>query len=145
VRPGQAANFEELLKDVKAAREKASPPLTALVSQAVAGQEGTVYYITTLQSSLAGFDAIPSMQQALGEEGYAKFLKVNAEAVSDAETVINHFLPDLSNAPEEVAEAAPDFWRGKATAVASKSSAKTPVSNAAQTSKIGDKDKDKEH
>src|SRR5205807_6844154 len=47
VRPGQAANFETLLKELKAAREKASPPVTTLVSQAVAGQEGTVYYITT--------------------------------------------------------------------------------------------------
>ena len=43
VRPGQVAVFEALLKDLKAAREKASPPQTALVSQAVAGQEGTVF------------------------------------------------------------------------------------------------------
>jgi len=54
VRPGQIATFEALLKDIKAAREKATPPLTVLVSQAVAGQEGTVFYVTTLQSSLAG-------------------------------------------------------------------------------------------
>src|SRR5258707_14061598 len=81
---------------MKAAREKANPPLTVLVSQAVAGQEGTVFYVTTLQSSLAGFDAIPPIQQTLGDEGYAKFLKTNAEAVSGTETVINRFLPDLS-------------------------------------------------
>ena len=62
-------NFEELLKDLKEAREKASPPVTVLVSQAVVGQEGTVYYLTNLQSSIAGFDGMPSMQKMLGDEG----------------------------------------------------------------------------
>jgi hypothetical protein len=53
VRPGQVMAWEALMKDVKAAREKASPPQTALVSQAVAGQEGTVFYVTPLPDSLA--------------------------------------------------------------------------------------------
>jgi hypothetical protein len=142
VRPGQIATFEALLKDVKAARENATPPLTVLVSQAVAGQEGTVFYVTTLQSSLAGFDAIPPIQQTLGDEGYAKFLKANAEAVSGTETVINRFLPELSNAPEQVASIAPDFWRPKSTAAANpKTAAKAPMSNAAETGKLEDKDK----
>ena len=139
VRPGEAAVFEAQLKDMKAAREKASPPLTVLVSQAVAGQEGTVYYVTTLQSSLAGFDAIPPIQQTLGEEGYAKFLKANAEAVSSTETVINHFLPDLSNAPEQIAAAAPDFWRPKS--MSAKAAAKAPAVNAGETTKMEDKHK----
>jgi hypothetical protein len=143
VRPGEAANFEALVKDVKAAREKASPPQTTLVSQAVAGQEGTVYYVTTLASSLAGFDAIPSMQQMLGEEGYQKFLKTNAEAVSGSETVINRFLADLSNAPEQVASTAPDFWIPKAAKPvnAKANAAKAPLTNAGAKTKIEDKDK----
>src|ERR1700736_6618521 len=132
VRPGQVAAFEELLKDVRAAREKASPPVTTLVSQGVAGEEGTVFYVTTLQNSLAGFDTIPSMQKILGEEGYAKFLKVNADAVANTETVINHFLPELSNAPEAVVAAAPDYWRPK-TAMATKVGTKKGVVNAAGT------------
>jgi antibiotic biosynthesis monooxygenase (ABM) superfamily enzyme len=142
VRPGEAANFEAMLKEVKAAREKASPPVTVLVSQAVAGQEGTVYYSTVLQSSLAGFDALPTMRQLLGDDGYAKFLKTNAETVSNTETAINRFLPDLSNAPEQVAAAAPDFWRPKATVVANaKGPTKAAMTNAADTSKMDDKDK----
>jgi hypothetical protein len=136
VRPGQADAYEALMKEVKAAREKASPPITTLVSQAVAGQEGTVYYVTTLQNSMAGFDTIPPMQKILGEEGYAKFLKVNADAVANTETVINHFLPELSNAPEAVVAAAPDYWRPKAV-VATKANTKKGVVNAA--SKVEDK------
>jgi antibiotic biosynthesis monooxygenase (ABM) superfamily enzyme len=118
IKPGQVAAFEALLKDLKAAREKASPPQTTLVSQAVAGQEGTVFYVTSLQTSMAGFDAIPTTQQLLGEEGYAKFLKTSADVVENTETVINRFLPELSNAPEDVVAAAPDYWRPKATTAA---------------------------
>jgi hypothetical protein len=143
VRPGQVANFEALLKDVKAAREKASPPLTVLVSQAVAGQEGTVFYVTTLQSSLAGFDSIPPIQQTLGEDGYQKFLKTNAEAVSNTETVISRFLADSSNAPEQVASASPDFWRptGTAPVNAKANAAKAPLVKASGKTKIAEKEK----
>jgi quinol monooxygenase YgiN len=116
LKPGQIDSFEALAKDVKAARDKSSPTQTVFVSQAVAGQEGTVFYVTTLQSSLAGFDGLPSMQQMLGDEGYQKFLKTNAEAVSGTETVINRFLPEISNAPEQIVAVAPDYWRPKATA-----------------------------
>lgn len=143
VRPGEIADFEAQLKDLKAAREKASPPLTVLVSQAVAGQEGTVFYVTTLESSLAGFDHLPSLQQTLGEDGYAKFLKTNLAAVSDTETVINRFLPELSNPPEEIASLAPDFWRAKAaTALNAKAkTGKAPKVNAAEKSKVEEQPK----
>jgi hypothetical protein len=47
--------YEALMKDLKAVRENDSPPQTTLVSQAVAGQEGTVFYVTALQDSLAAF------------------------------------------------------------------------------------------
>lgn len=138
VRPGEGQNFEALLKDVKAAREKATPPVTVLVSQAVAGQEGNVFYVTTLESSLAGFDRVPSLQQTLGEEGYAKFLKTSAEVVSGTETVISRFLPELSNPPDEIASLAPDFWRPKAaTALSAKTkTGKAPMVNAAGKNKV---------
>ncbi len=113
VRPGQVLNFEAEVKEVKAAREKASPAVTTLVSQADAGQHGTVYYITTLQSSLGGYDAITPLPQLLGEEGYRRFLSVGAETVESTETMINRFLPELSNPPEEIASASPEFWRPK--------------------------------
>ncbi len=136
VRPGQVVAFEDLLKDLKVAHEKASPPQTILVSQAVAGQEGTVFYVTILENSMAGFDTFPTLQKTLGDEGYAKFLKTNAEVVSGTETVINHFLPELSNAPEDVVAIAPDYWRPKAVVAAK---AKAGVVKAAGTSKVEDK------
>jgi len=146
VRPGQVANFEALLKDMKAAREKASPPQTVLVSQAVAGQEGTVFYVSSLQNSLAGFDAIPTTQQLLGDEGYQKFLKTNAEAVSNSETMINRFLADASNPPEEIAAVAPDFWTPKPAAAmnAKVTTGKKSLVNATSKSKMDQKADDKE-
>ena len=138
VRPGQAPAFEALEKDLKAAREKANPPQTVFVSQAVAGQEGSVYYVTTLANTLAAFDSMPSTQQLLGDEGYARLLKTSAEATSDMEVVINHFLPDISNPPEPIIAAAPDYWKPK---VATAKAAKAPATNAAETSKMSTKDK----
>jgi len=141
VKPGQIASFEALAKDVKAARDKSSPPQTVFVSQSVAGQEGTVFYFTGFQNSMAGFDGLPSMQQMLGDEGYQKFLKTGAESVSGTETVINRFLPDLSNAPEQIVAAAPDYWRPKAAAAinAKAHAAKPPVVPASTTKKIEEK------
>jgi len=139
VRPGQVAAFEDLLKEVKAAREKASQPQDVLVSQAMAGQEGTVFYVTTLQSSLAGLDKFPTIQQVLGDEAYASYLKKIADTVADSQTVINRFLPDLSNAPAEVAAVAPDYWHPKAVMAAKTGAAKAAVVNAADTNKMDDK------
>lgn len=141
VRPGHVAEYEALLKEVKAAREKASPPQTVLVSQAVAGQEGNVFYVTMLQSSMAGFDGQPTMQQILGNEAFEKYVKVNAEVVSGTETAINRFLPEISNAPKEIVALAPDYWGPKKTAPvrAKADTAKGSVVNAKETTKIEEK------
>ena len=140
VRPGQIAAFEAILKDLKSAREKgdSSPPV--FVSQAVAGQEGTVFYVTTLQKSMGGFDGIPPIQKVLGDEGYEKFLKASADTVITAETVINRFVPDLSNAPQEIAAVAPDYWTPKTGAVNAKAKpAKGPAVKASEQEKMPDK------
>jgi hypothetical protein len=139
VRPGQGPAFEALLKDVKAAREKNSPDVTTLVSQGVAGQEGTIYYVTTLEKSMAGFDSIAPLQKVLGDEGFAHYLKTGSEIVENTETVINHFLPELSNPPADVVAASPDYWNPKPVVAAKTTSPKKSVVNAAETNKEEDK------
>jgi hypothetical protein len=138
VKPGQGPAFEALLKDVKAAREKNSPDVTTLVSQTVAGAEGTIYYVTTFAKSMAGFDSIAPLQKVLGEEGYAHYLKTGSEIVENTETVINHFLPELSNPPADVVAAAPEYWNPKPV-VAKAATPKKSVVNAAETSKADEK------
>jgi hypothetical protein len=114
VRSGHIADFEALLKANKEAGEKNPDTQPVLVSQVVEGTKGTTFYVTTLRSSLAGFDKNPTMREILGEEGYQRYLKANAEFVSSTESAILHFSPELSNPPEEIVKAAADFWQPKA-------------------------------
>lgn len=116
VRPGHRLKYEEQMRAVKAALEKATPKDVAYVSESIAGEQGTVYYISWFRSSLAGFDGGASLLQLLGEGGYEKFLKVTSESVQTTEVIISRILPELSNPPEETAAVDPAFWRPKPAA-----------------------------
>lgn len=111
VRPGQGPRYEELLKEIKAAVEKANPNAISWVSQSVAGDRGTVYYISQLRSSLAGFDGGPSLQQMMGNDAFQNYLKTYSEIVQTSEVTINQIVPGLSNPPADTVNAAPNFWR----------------------------------
>jgi hypothetical protein len=113
VKPGRILDFEAMIKEVKAAREKNAPNEVQLVSQAVAGLDGTVFYVTALKPSMQAFDSIPNIQKLLGEEGYQKWLRTNADIIEDTRVVISRFLPELSNAPAEVVAVAPEYWTPK--------------------------------
>jgi hypothetical protein len=113
VRTGHSSQFEDAVRQVKAAYEK-DGSWTMLVSQLVAGESGTVYYISTLQPSLAGFDSMPDLHKLLGEEAYANiFQKGSSENVLSAETKIMRIVPELSSPPDEVVKVSPDFWNPK--------------------------------
>jgi quinol monooxygenase YgiN len=118
VRPGHVADFEALLKDMKAAGEKAANTQPVFVSQAIEGTKGTLFYVSTLRSSMAGFDNNPTMREILGEEGYKKFLQGNADFVEEADSSLFRFAPELSNPPDDVVAVAPGFWRPKPAAPA---------------------------
>jgi hypothetical protein len=138
IKPGQSPALEALLKDVKEAREKSSPDVTTLVSQGEAGQEGPMFYVTTLEKSMAGFDSIPPLRKAMGDEAYERYLKTASEIVVNTETVISHFIPEISNPPGDVIAAAPDYWTPKEV-VAKAGSPKKSVVNASQTSNMDTK------
>ena len=126
VRPGQGPKVEEQLRAVKAANEKAAAKVTVLASQAVAGQTGTVYYITTFRKSLGEIDSATPLAKLLGEEGYAAFLKASSEAVLTTESTLSRLRPDWSNPAEPIVAAAPDFWRPKPVAPRSGTKEGTP-------------------
>jgi len=114
IRPGHVDEFETLLKSMKEAGEKNPDAQPVFVSQVIEGGKGTIFYVTTLRSSMGGFDHNPTMKDILGEEGYKKFQQISADAVEIAESTLYRFAPDLSNPPEEVAKVAMDFWHPKA-------------------------------
>jgi hypothetical protein len=118
IRPGHITDFEALSKEMKEAGEKNADTQPVFVSQVMEGGKGTTFYVTSLRSSLGGFDHNPTLREILGEEGFKKFQQINADAVETAESTLYRFNPDLSNPPEEVAKVAMDFWRPKALVVA---------------------------
>ena len=117
VRPGRGPEYEAQLKANNAAYEKAGNRTPVTVYQASSGQQGAVYYLSSLGSSLGSFDPSgPGLRDALGESGYQKYLKTVQEVVLGTETIINHYLPELSNPAEAVIAAGGDFWKPKAPA-----------------------------
>ena len=113
VRPGRQLQFEAQLKTIKEAAEKGNTNYPSLVSQTIAGQKGSVFYISWLVKSLADFDSIPTLQQLLGEDGFRSLQSQAADNVETAETIIARIVPELSNPPAAVAAVAPDFWNPK--------------------------------
>jgi hypothetical protein len=131
VRSGHIADFEALLKEIKETAEKNPDTQPVFVSQVIEGTKGTTFYVTSLRSSLGGFDKNPTARDVLGEEGYKKYLKANAEFVSGTESTIFHFSAELSNPPEEIAKVAADFWQPKAVMASAK-----PKAAAAKTAEV---------
>jgi hypothetical protein len=117
VRFGMGPRFEELAKEVKAAREKTGAKTLVWITQTVAGDLNSVYNVNQLESSLAGFDEKGAdMQKVMGNEAYGKLIKAAAEIIEKEDVTISHFLPELSNPTEDIVSAAPDFWRPKTMA-----------------------------
>jgi len=118
IRPGHVPDFEALMKEVKEAAEKNAGTRTVFVSQVIEGGKGATFYVSTLRSSMAGFDHNPTLREIVGDEGVKKFQQMNAEAVEVSDSTLYRFNPDLSNPPEEIAKVAMDFWRPKPVIVA---------------------------
>jgi hypothetical protein len=114
IRPGHVPEFEALSKEMKEAGEKNPDAPPVFVSQVVEGGKGATFYVSTLRSSMAGFDHNPTLRDILGEEGFKKFQQINADALETSESTLYRFAPDLSNPPDDVAKVAVDFWRPKA-------------------------------
>jgi hypothetical protein len=114
IRPGRAMEFEELAKTVKGVMEKGYPNTITMISEPVAGQEGTTYYVTSLHSTMAELDGrMLRFKEALGPEGHARFLKTMSDILEKSEVMIGRFRPEFSNPPESVVNVTRDFWAPK--------------------------------
>jgi hypothetical protein len=110
VRPGRLPAFEGQLKIAKAAQDRANEGFPTFVSQSEAGQPVGTFYITTLLKTLADLDKVKPLQEVLGPD-YDRYQAASAENTLGTEIMIGRFLPELSNAPEEIAAIDPKFWR----------------------------------
>ena len=106
------------MKDAKEAAEKNPNTAPVFVSQVIEGGKGAIFYVSSMRSSMGGFDHNPTTKEILGEEGYKKFQQVSADSVEVADSTLFRFNPEISNPPEEVAKVAMDFWHPKPVIVA---------------------------
>lgn len=114
VRIGMGPRFEELAKQVKAATEKADPNAHSWISQSAAGERPSVYYVSQLQSSLAGFDGSSfDLAKTMGNDAFQNLLKTASEVIQNEDITLSQFVPALSNPPADIVNAAPDYWRPK--------------------------------
>jgi hypothetical protein len=131
IRPGRTAEFEALLKEVKEAGEKNPDTQPAFVSQVLEGGKGATFYLSTLRSSIGGFDHNPTTKEILGEQAFKKLQQIIADTYETSESTLYRINPELSNPPEEVAKVAMDFWHPKAQMAAAKPKANAAVVPAA--------------
>ena len=132
IRAGHVPEFEALLKETKEAGEKAANTQPVFVSQVVEGTKGATFYITSLRTSMGGFDNNPTTREILGEEGFKKFQHLSADSVESTESTLFRFSAELSNPPEEIASASADFWQVKPVLAA----AAKPKAATAKTSEM---------
>ncbi|HXZ33075.1 MAG TPA: hypothetical protein VEH30_12420 [Terriglobales bacterium] len=135
VRPGHVTEFEDLMKELKAAGEQNPNAHPLLVSQVIEGGRGTTFYLTALRTGLGGFDNNPTTKEILGEEGYKKFQHVSAEIVESTQSAIFRFSAEFSNPPQEILAAAPDFWNPKPVVAHKAKPTPPPVQPAAEKTK----------
>lgn len=138
IRTGHVPEFEALLKEVKEAGEKNADFQPLFISQAIEGTKGSTFYVSTLRSSLGGFDKNPTLREVLGDDGFKKFQQISADTVEIAESNLYRFNAELSNPPEEVAKVAMDFWHPK-TVAASAARPKAADSSAGSAPKAATK------
>ena len=139
VRPGHQSEFEAAIKDINAHADKMPNTRPVLVSQAVEGANDGAYYITFLRKSLGDFDSDVMLKDILGEEGMAKLMKTMAEVEQSSESAIYRFRPDLSYAPDAIAQVSPDYWNPKPIMATAKSKTKPASEAASAAAKSSDK------
>ncbi len=121
VRPGHDADWDTIVKMVKAAYEKI-PEVHFATYFAQYGQEGTSYVVFTPMKSAAeidqGFAQDKQFMANMGEDGMKKFSELLAATIEFSQHNLFAFTPSMSYPRDEWIKANPDFWKPKAHAAA---------------------------
>jgi hypothetical protein len=121
VRPGHGKDWNDLVKMVKSAYEKAVPDAHWGVFEQHYGGEGGTYLVLTSRKSLAEVDkAFMDDKQfvaAMGEDGMKKLDELVAGAIESSQHNLFAFNPRMSYAADEWIKNDPDFWKPKAAAM----------------------------
>ena len=120
VRPGHIAEWNELVKMVKAAYETGVPGSHWGMYEQKYGGEGGTFLVLTSRKTLAEVDQAPQMDKqfaaAMGEAGMKKFIELIASSIESSQHQLFAFNPKMSYVEESWIKADPDFWKPKAPA-----------------------------
>ena len=127
IRPGHAADFDEMRKLTNAALEKAGNKRRRVVFSVNSGAPAGTYLILSAMESLKTLDTPPgamSMAEAYGADNLARYYKLQAEIVVSSENTLFAISPKMSNPSKEFIAADPEFWAPKPKPAAPKPAAK---------------------
>jgi hypothetical protein len=114
VRPGHRAQWNELVKLVKAAYEKV-PETHWAMYEAVFGQEDVTYVVIIPRKSATEIDQSMMNEKqfvdAMGEDGMKKLGELESAAVEFTQTNLFQFSPAMSYPRDEWVKADPEFWK----------------------------------
>ncbi len=122
IRPGYGVQFGEMLRESRAAHEKAQMKEEWAVYSVDSGMPAGTYLFLYPRRTLAALDEVGKMhtaasyRDAVGESGRARYNQFVREAVVSQETLLFGFRPGMSLMPKEFMAADPDYWTPKGPA-----------------------------
>jgi hypothetical protein len=120
VRPGRGKDWNDVVKMVKGAYEKAVPEAHWGIFSLHYGGDGGTFLVLTALKSLSevdrGFLESKQFQEALGKDGMKKLDELAAVAIESSQHNLFAFNPRMSYVADEWVKADPDYWKPKAAA-----------------------------
>ena len=124
VRPGHIAEWNELVKMVRAGYEKGVPDAHWACFQNVFGGSNGTYLFLIARKSASEIDGAfqwdKQFAAAMGDLALKKVSELEAASVESSETQLFLFSPKMSYVADEWIAADPDFWKPKVAATAAK-------------------------
>jgi hypothetical protein len=115
VRPGHDAEWNELVKLVKAAYEKALPDAHWGMYEEVFGGDGGTYIVLTARKTLAEIDRAfmddKKFEAAMGDDGMKKLVDLVSKSVESSQHQLFEFNAHMSYADDSWIKADPEFWK----------------------------------
>ena len=123
VKPGHDKEWDDAVKMVISAYDKAMPDMHWGCYQAVYGMSEDLYIFVTGRQSLAEVDSDFAKNKdfiaAMGDEGMKKLGEISAAAIESSETNLFAIDPRISYVADELSKADPGFWNPKPMGTAS--------------------------
>jgi len=137
VRPGHDKDWEEAVKMVKAAYEKAVPEAHWGMFRQIYGGDGGTYLVLSAHETLAQIDRglledDKKFTSAMGEDGMKKLEELIASGVESSQHQLFAFSPSMSYIYDEWIKSDPDYWKPKATTSLAKTTEDKKVNEVAE-------------